>query len=240
MCGRYQLTTPLDELVEVFDVPVPTFDAWPARYNLAPTQEAPAVVAGSDGVRRLGLLRWGLVPGWADDPSVGSRLINARAETVASKPAFRDAFRSRRCVVPMTGFYEWRRNEDGSKTPFLIRPPGGRVSGVAGLWERWDGGDSRIHTFTVITTTASRWMAALHDRMPVLLDRAAATAWLSGEGGVDGLRSLLVPAADDALEAFEVSTAVNSPRNDRVEVASAVPGGERIPQGNGRTVEAPD
>lgn len=231
MCGRYLLDTPVNDLVEHFDVDVPTFDDWPKRYNLAPTQSAPAILRGEAGERRMGLLRWGLIPSWAKDRSIGNRMINARSETAASKPAFRVAFSRRRCLIPMSGFYEWRKGESG-KTPFLIAPPDGRLFGVAGLWERWEDPEGEpVHSFTILTTAASRWMSTLHDRMPAVLDAAAARRWLDPEADRTSLEEILGPAPDDTFAAWELSRAVNAPRNDRPEVAEPIPGGEFIPQG---------
>ncbi len=231
MCGRFQLVAPLDELIESFEVDVPTFDSWPVRWNVAPMQESLAILRGAEGERRLGPLRWGFVPEGADDPGVGSRMINARSETVATKPAFRDAFRRRRCIVPMTGFYEWRGETEGPKTPFLIRQPDGAPFAVAGLWSRWRGPDEApLSTFTLLTTDASPWMAGIHDRMPVVLDAEGVAAWLDPGSDPARLQALLHPAPAGLLQAIEVSRAVNSPANDRPEVAEPVPGGERFPQ----------
>ncbi|MBT8335124.1 MAG: SOS response-associated peptidase [Gemmatimonadetes bacterium] len=251
MCGRYTLATPLDELVEVFDVGHVAFDSWQPRFNVAPTQTLPVVIRGPDGLRRLGPMRWGLVPFWAKDPSIGNRMINARSETVAKKPAFREAFRRRRCVVPMDGFYEWRaRAVEGSKkplkVPFWIHRPDRRPFGVAGLWERWRGGrkgdadadgakdvgdaDAPLVTFTILTTAASPWMTPLHDRMPAILTDAEATAaWLDPEADAGRLADILKPAPGAFLEAWEVSRAVNRPAVDEADCVAAVGDGERFP-----------
>ena len=165
MCGRYTLAAPAGPLVETFEVGPLTFDLVP-RFNIAPGQDAPVVAEDRRG-RRLGLLRWGLVPGWVDDP--GSGFINARAESVSTKPSFREAFRRRRCLVPADGFYEWRRDETG-KQPFWIHPAAGGVIAFAGLWERWSRpGEEPRHTFAIITTRASADVAWVHDRMPVVV-----------------------------------------------------------------------
>ena len=200
------------------------------RYNLAPSQSA-AVVRVEAGERRLALLRWGLIPAWAPDPRIGHRLINARAETVAEKPAFRAAFRRRRCLVPADGFYEWVRRRD-AREPWLVFPRDRRLMAFAGLWERWrvpDGarlagslaenrpGDA-VETFTVLTTEANAAMRPLHDRMPVILPPEAFDAWLAG-GEV-----ALGPAPDDLLAMHAVDPRVNSPRHDDPEcVAPAAP-----------------
>lgn len=233
MCGRYASVTGVDPLVEIFGIDVPTFDSWPVRYNVAPTQQAPVVLRGLEGERRLGTLRWGLIPSWAKEASIGSRMINARSETVGAKPAFREAFRARRCLVPIDFFYEWRKddpeNPKSPKTPFLIRPVSGNPFAVAGLWERWHGGEGGpLHTFTILTTSPSRWMSQLHDRMPVVLAPQDWDAWLSPDAEPESLAGLFRPAPEDYFEAFEVSRAVNSPRNDVPQIAEPLPGGERL------------
>lgn len=238
MCGRYTVAAPLDDLVEVFEVDHTVFENWGPRFNAAPTQDLPVLLRSSDGERRLGPMRWGLVPFWADDPSIGNRLINARSETAASKPAFREAFARRRCVVPMDGFYEWRaRAVEGAskplKIPFWVHRPDRRPFGVAGLWERWrsDGGEEPLVTFTILTTAASPWMRPLHDRMPAVLDDAGVTTWLDGEADPDALQSVLAPAPDDRFEAWEVSRDVNRPVHDDPALVEPVEGAERMPPG---------
>jgi putative SOS response-associated peptidase YedK len=251
MCGRYTLAAPLDDLVEVFDVAHVALDSWRPHFNAAPTQDLPVVLRGPDGLRRLGPMRWGLVPFWADDPSIGNRMINARSETVAKKPAFREAFRRRRCVVPMDGFYEWRaRPVEGSrkplKIPFWIHRPDRRPFGVAGLWERWRGGrgrgddpggrpdgerveeDAPLVTFTILTTSASGWMEPLHDRMPAVLGDAEMALWLDPDTDAEALARVLGPAPDSLFEAWEVSRAVNRPVVDEPDCVEPVPDGERL------------
>ncbi|HSM03250.1 MAG TPA: SOS response-associated peptidase [Longimicrobiales bacterium] len=224
MCGRYSLATPPDELVEVFEVDHAALGDWIPRYNIAPTQSAPVILADGEGRRRLGSMQWGLVPFWADDPSIGNRMINARSESAAGKPAFKEAWARRRCVVPADGFYEWRAAPGGGpKTPFWIHRSDGVPLALAGLWERWrqpDGG--RLHTFTILTRRASPWMAPLHDRMPVLLAPDQVQPWLTFAGA-------LPDPSDPALEAVEVSRLVNAPANDEPGCVEPLAGGERIP-----------
>ena len=232
MCGRYKIEADPEAVAEQFGVPAGT--GVEKRYNLAPTQQAPVVRTAGSGpddptVRReLALLRWGLVPAWAKDPSVGSRMINARAETVADKPAFRHALRRRRCLVPADGFYEWRRDGGRRSLPFLIRLRGGGLFAFAGLWERWQAPDQGppLDTFTVLTTTPNALMATLHDRMPVILDPALYDVWLSpGKGPApDTLARLLAPFPPDRMEAWPVSTRVNSPANEGPDCAAPFEG----------------
>ena len=221
MCGRFTQRYTWREVVAFsrLAMPAPALNLRP-RYNLAPSQRA-AVVRAEDGERRLAMLRWGLIPGWAKDPRIGHRLINARAETVAEIPAFRAAFRRRRALVPVDGFYEWVWRGD-AREPWLVFPRDRGLMAFAGLWERWrvpDGarlsgslaeyrpGDA-VETFTVLTTEANAAMRPLHRRMPVILPSEAFDAWLScGEVA-------LGPAPDDLLAMHAVDPRVNSPRHD--------------------------
>lgn len=215
MCGRFTLLIPGEELAESFGL-----EATPAlapRYNIAPTQEAAVVRVDEPGApRRLAELRWGLVPAWADDPSIGSRLINARAETVAEKPAFRDAFRERRCAVPADGFYEWAETDGGGKQPYVIRLADGGPFAFAGLWERWRGADGEeLESFAILTTRPSEMVAEIHDRMPVLLRDARLDLWLDPEERrPESLGRVFPPPPEDALVAYPVSRAVNDPSHD--------------------------
>ena len=224
MCGRYTLATPLGELVELLEADHVAMEEWPPRYNIAPTQDAPVLIAGDGGERRLGTMRWGLVPFWADDPSIGNRMINARWETASEKPAFRQAWSHRRCIVPADGFYEWRKPDGGSgpKTPYWIHPREGRIVAMAGLWERWREGksDEPLHTFTILTRAASEWMKPLHHRMPVLLAEDHLTPWLAG-AGLELSEGDAVP-----LEAHPVSRSVNSPAHEGPELVAPVEGAE--------------
>lgn len=220
MCGRYTLSVPLSNLVDSFDVEPPDFE-YPPRFNIAPTQDAPVIAQDQEG-RRMGLLRWGLVPSWAKDPAMGSRMINARAETVAEKPAFRNAYRRRRCLVPADGFFEWKANEEQegkkrTKVPHWIHREDGGVFGMAGLWERWipEGGDP-IHTFTILTTGAVPGIRAIHPRMPVILPPHSVHPWLNPDSDPDLLLSLLRPNPE-GIVAHPVSLLVNSPKNDAPE-----------------------
>lgn len=213
MCGRYTLRAKPEVIAEAFDLPeVPGL---PPRYNIAPTQPVPAIRFDPGRHRRApDLFRWGLVPSWADDPAIGNRMINARAETVADKPAFRHPFREKRCLVLADGFYEWRR-EGKHKRPYFIRMRDDRPFAFAGLWESWDGGDGPIESCTHLTTAPNEVVAPIHDRMPLILPKSAYDLWLDPEvKDPSRLRPLLVPYPAEAMEAYPVGTLVNSPAND--------------------------
>lgn len=212
MCGRFALFVPIEQLVEEYALShLPAFDA---HYNLAPTQNVVAIRLSAEGERRASLLRWGLVPHWAKDPSIGNRMINARGETLGEKPAYRDAFKRRRCIVPASGFYEWGPSSAG-KWPRFIHAKDGALLSLAGLWERWRGADGEpLDTCTIVTVPASATVAALHDRMPLCLPRAAYAAWLDRDTPPETCRELVASTAAPALELTPVSKTVNNPRND--------------------------
>ena len=216
MCGRYTLFR-LEQILQQFPfiTSVPQ-DAKP-RYNVAPTQ--PVLAVANSRPDRLDYFHWGLIPSWAKDRAIGNRMINARAETLAEKPAFRTALRRRRCLVPADGFYEWRKEPDGkTKTPVYVRMKSGEPFMFAGLWETWhdpDGGGSEIPSCTLITTTPNAVMQSIHDRMPVILPREHYAAWLDpGERPADELTRLLGRYPPEAMEASPVSRLVNSPANE--------------------------
>ncbi|MEN8161721.1 MAG: SOS response-associated peptidase [Myxococcota bacterium] len=212
MCGRFTLTRSAAEVAEHFGL-----DAAPAfapRYNLAPSQEAPVVRIGRDGERVAELRRWGLVPRWAKDVSVGARMINARVESVAERPAFRDALRRRRCLVPADGFYEWQ-GRAGHRRPHHIALPDGDLFAMAGLYERWLGpGGEAVDSFTVLTEPASGAVAALHGRMPMILDPEAYATWLAREALAPGAIQALARSRAAGLVTRPVDVRVNDVRND--------------------------
>jgi putative SOS response-associated peptidase YedK len=217
MCGRYVLASPGAVIAEHFrlsEVP-----AYPPRYNIAPTMDALVVRETPAGEREAVMLRWGLVPAWAKDPAIGSRMFNARAEGVADKPAFRAPFRRRRCLVPADGFYEWQPVAGGRKQPYFIRLVSGAPLALAGLWERWRGPDGdAIATFTIVTTAANEAMRAFHDRMPVLVAPADHDEWLSSPNP----SALLAPWRGEPFEIRPISTRVNSARNDSPDLLERV------------------
>ena len=212
MCGRYTLATPSDDLIEAFDLPGLTFE-YMARYNIAPGQPAPVVAEDGRG-RRMGLLKWGLVPAWKGEP--GSGLINARAETVATKASFREAFARRRCLVPADGFYEWRREaETGRKTPFWIHPVDQAVLTFAGIWETWTHvAADPLHTFAILTTSANEDVRHVHDRMPVIVPVEDRARWLDRATAEPSLEAILAPAPPRTLECHPVDRRVNRVAED--------------------------
>lgn len=215
MCGRYTLSAPGEVIEELFDVTPPA--ELDPRYNIAPTQESAVVRAREEGDgRRCDLLRWGLVPFWADDPGIGNRLINARSETAAKKPAFRNAFKKHRCLVLADGFYEWRK-EPGGKQPYWIHLPDAKPFAMAGLWESWreNDDDQPLETFTILTTDAHDKIAGIHGRMPVILRREEYDAWLAVDHrDREALEAMLTAQAGEWLEYHPVSRRVNSPGNE--------------------------
>ncbi len=181
-------------------------------YNIAPMQNIGAVRA-AEGGRELVLLRWGLIPSWSKDDKIANKLTNARAETVAEKPSFRSAFKSRRCIIPASGFFEWKR-ESKQKQPFYIHPRGEELFSFAALWETWHDPEGEIvESCAIITTEANELMQPIHDRMPVILNWSGEEQWLDPETSKEDLRSLLVPFASDQMEAYPVSTWVNNAKN---------------------------
>lgn len=214
MCGRYTLSTPTDLLSDLYELETEV-EAEP-RFNIAPTQEAPVVRMSADTrARRLDLLRWGLVPFWAKDPSIGNRMINARSETVAEKPAYRVSLRKRRCLVLADGFYEWQAT-GGPKQPFFFHRQDGDPFAMAGLWDRWEKGEAGpLETFTILTTSPNEVVAPIHKRMPVILQPEDYDRWLDPSlEDLDSLLPLLEPASDTLLEAVAVSTYVNNPAHE--------------------------
>jgi len=182
------------------------------RYNMAPSQRAPVIREQADGLRQAVMMRWGLIPSWAKDAAIAYKTINARAETVATAASYRAAFKTRRCIVPATGFYEWQKT-GGAKQPWLLEAIDEAPLSLAGLWERWEGGEQPVETFTIITTTPNELVAPIHDRMPVILAPADFDAWLKPEPS-PAVAALLRPYPADRMKACRIGTRVNSPKND--------------------------
>lgn len=215
MCGRYALHASPEVVALQFGLA--TVPAFTPRYNIAPAAQVLVVREGG-----AAMVKWGLVPRWARDPSMGARINNARAETVAEKPSFREAFRKRRCLIPASGFYEWKL-EGKLKQPYYIHPAAGGLFAFAGLWERWEGPGGPLETCAVITTEPNAVMAPIHDRMPVLVDPENYARWLSG---TVPMQPLLVPCSPDSIAAHRVSRAVNNARwDDPSLVEPEAPGG---------------
>jgi putative SOS response-associated peptidase YedK len=212
MCGRYELHTHPAALALAFGLEFPPMIR--PRYNIAPTQDIPVIRMGQSGARELAQVRWGLVPRWAKDPSIGARMINARAETVAEKPSFRTAFQRHRCLIPADGFYEWRLATSGAKQPIRVGMKDERPFAFAGLTERWlSPGGEVLDSCTIVTTTANALLATMHDRMPVIVAPSDYARWLDVASDAD-VTDLLAPYPADAMTWYPVSTRVNSVRND--------------------------
>ena len=221
MFSRYSLTSPPEAIGKLFAVRIA--EAFPPRYNIAPT-EPTLIVRNSDrDARELHLVRWGLIPSWVKDPREFSTLINARSETAAEKPSFRGAMRHRRCLVPTDGFYEWT-GKPGAKRPHLVRLKGHQPFAFGGLWEHWLGADgSEIETMAILTTSANTDMAPIHDRMPVIIAPEDFDRWLDVKPGTaDFIQDLLHPIANGRLDIVEVSPKLNNPRNEGPELQTPV------------------
>lgn len=219
MCGRFSLEVSPEEMAEAFpwlEDPGPRT----ARYNVAPSQ--PVAVITDRDPESVQAFRWGLIPRWAKEASIGNRLINARAETVDMKPAFRAAFKKRRCLLPASGFYEWSRTTDGKKQPHYLTSSQGRPLAFAGLWEGWNSpSGEQVYSCTIITTRPNQVVRPIHDRMPAILAAPDYLRWLSGDVSVQELLEL----AGEGLMSYPVSTLVNRPQNDSRECIEPLRGG---------------
>jgi putative SOS response-associated peptidase YedK len=224
MCGRTVQKTPLGEIRVLFETVNPVPNAGP-NYNAAPTDTLPVVRLDRERRRSLDLLRWGLIPWWAKDPKIGARCINAMAETVATKPAFRDAFnRGQRCIVPVDGFYEWQKRP-GGKQPYAITGVDGKPLALAGLWERWKEPDSgqAVQTFTIITGPPNQLVAPIHNRMPVILPPEKWRIWLGEqEADPDELLGFLQPYPAELMRAYPVGVRVGNVRNNDPELLTEI------------------
>jgi len=220
MCGRFTLFAEAKVVAATFELPeLPLFEA---RYNIAPTQTVLAVrVDPLCGTREAARLRWGLIPSWAGDVSIGARMINARAETVAEKPAYRAAFRLRRCLIPASGFYEWRTVKR-KKQPYFIHPRAGGLFAFAGLWETWTKSGEGIESCTILTTTANEVVRPYHERMPVILPHEEWATWLDAKCAPAALTGLLRPLTSDMMSAYPVDSCVNNVRKDSPQCVAPV------------------
>lgn len=234
MCGRFAFFSPHEAVSRLFDVP--DAPAVEPRYNIAPTQFVAALRETGDPARReLAMLYWGLVPSWAKERSIGARMINARAETLAEKPSFRVGFRRRRCLVLADGYYEWQRS-GGRKQPFFIRQASGEPFAMAAIWERWTDRVSgeALESCAIVTTAATASLAHIHDRMPVILPPASHPRWLDTRSqAVEMLEPLLQPCDPRLLECHPVSPRVNNARNQGADLIEAVEQAEPLQPGEG-------
>jgi putative SOS response-associated peptidase YedK len=235
MCGRFVSSSSPERIAEYFGAEFDGTATLGENYNVAPTQDIYAVVPGPDGTPQLQTFHWGLIPLWAKDTKIGNKLINARAETLAEKPAYKGVFKKNRCLIPMDGFYEWKAGDpDGPltkagkprKQPMYVHRLDGEPLAVAGLWSAWRdkevGEGPWLHSATIVTTAANGTMRSIHDRMPVILPQSAWETWLDSENNdLEALGKLLVPASDDLLTMQPASFDVNSVRNNRPELLSA-------------------
>jgi putative SOS response-associated peptidase YedK len=227
MCGRYASTIPPEAMRALFRyLEQPNF---PPRYNIAPTQPI-AIVRMAEGKRQFALLRWGLIPAWVKDPRAFSLLINARGESVNEKPAFRNAMKYRRCLVPADGFYEWKR-EGETRRPYFVRRRDGAPVAFAGLWENWMGPNGEeVETAAIVTTTASRSISHIHDRMPVIVPPEAFDFWLDPKVDAQTAAAAIAPAPEGEIEAYAVSSAVNRTANDSAVLMQPLTESEVMPE----------
>jgi len=217
MCGRFSLTVPIEEIIKLFVLANGDELDYVISYNIAPSQNVFSII--SDGEKnRGGYLQWGLVPSWADNPSIGYKMINAQAETIDEKASFKNLLKRRRCIIVADGFYEWQKNQNGNKKPFRITRKDNRLLAFAGLWDRWEKEGTILHTCTIITTKPNEIMKDIHDRMPVILPEEAQKIWLDRTvQDSTYLKQLLTLYPAENMTAYEVSLLVNSPKNNQVE-----------------------
>jgi putative SOS response-associated peptidase YedK len=223
MCGRYRLSRRKQLIEEQFDT-ADWQDDWSPRYNIGPTQPVPIIRQHpKEPVRELSLMRWGLIPHWAKEPSIAAGMINARSETASTKPAFRDALKSRRCLIPADGFYEWAKTAK-AKQPYCFEVNDGALFAFAGLWDRWkDTGGNWVKTCSILTTTPNAVTAPIHDRMPVIIDPDAYDLWLDpGMQNVAAISELLKPYGTRQMRCYPISSRINHVANDDVECSRPV------------------
>ncbi len=224
MCGRFTLTATFTEIISRFDIEAAIHEEqYTPNYNAAPSQSVLAVI--NDGKKnRLGFLKWGLIPPWAKDKKIGYKMINARAETLTEKPSFRHAYMKRRCVIIADSFYEWKRHEDKTKTPMRIKLKSGELFAMAGIWEHWKSPEGEsVYTCSVITTEPNDLVKDIHDRMPAILKKSDEEKWLNPAiTKTEFLDTLLTPLSSDYMETYEVSSLVNSPKHNSIELIQKI------------------
>ena len=224
MCGRFTLTATIDELMDRFDVE--SFlqeEEYSPSYNVAPSQSVLAVL-NNGKENRMGFLRWGLIPPWAKDKSIGYKMINARSETLAEKPSFKHAYQKKRCIIVADSFYEWKRVDGKIKIPMRIKLKSNHLFAMAGLWEKWKSPEGKdIFSCSVITTSANQLVKDIHDRMPVILNPIDERTWLDPTlTDTQSLNHLLKPLDPNLMDAYEVSSLVNSPKNNSIELIQSI------------------
>lgn len=226
MCGRFALATDKKILAMLYGLDLRADFELRPRYNIAPSQKVLTLrLSPENGEKELTELKWGFVPFWADDPAIGNRMINARAETAAEKPSFRNALKKRRLLVPASGFYEWK-SEDGKKQPFFIYRRDEKPFSFAGLWERWDKGSDPLESFTILTTEPNSLLSDLHNRMPVIIRAEDYSAWLNPDAEPNFLQQMMVPFPSEELTFHPVSRMVNKPSNDHPEIIQDISEGK--------------
>ncbi len=220
MCGRYTIIAKAEEIEKRFNVQVP--ESYKPRYNAAPSQILPVIT--NSNPEGLSFFHWGLIPQWAKDKSISSKLINARAETITEKVSFKSALQKRRCLVLADGFYEWKRSSKKSKIPYRIFLKDSILFAFAGLWEEFEDDDqNHIHTFTIITTQANSIVSKIHDRMPVILDPQSEKKWLNQSNTMEDYINLLKPFDDHKMDSHSVTSLVNSVENDNPKLILSAP-----------------
>ena len=224
MCGRLVIDLPPEIITEIYGIIRKIDRELNPRYNVSPSQIIPIVREDVEGCRELAFARWGLIPSWSKDISIGNSLINARSETVAEKPSFRSAFKHRRCIIPTGGFYEWQPQEGKRKQPWLFRMADGSPLSIAGLWEHWQGSDGQvIESCSILTTSANELMAPIHERMPVILRSEDQATWLNHNiSDKTLLQNLCQPCPPNLLNTHPVSLMVNSPKNDSADCIAPI------------------
>jgi putative SOS response-associated peptidase YedK len=224
MCGRFTLTATIEEIMDRFEVQ--SFleqEYYSPSYNIAPSQSVLAVI--NDGKsNRMGFLKWGLIPTWTKDMSIGNKMINARAETLSEKPSFRNAFKKKRCLIIADSFYEWQRHDDNSKTPMRIQLKAKKLFAMAGIWENWKSPEGKaLYSCSVITTGPNELMKDIHDRMPAILKPDDEKIWLDPSiSDLDYLYQFLKPLDENLMDAYEVSSLVNSPKNNSIDLIKKI------------------
>jgi len=222
MCGRFTLFDNKDIIENEFEVEIEQPDLFSSSYNIAPTQNS-LVIYTSEDKRICTTMRWGLVPFWSKDIKIGYKMINARAETVDEKTSFKRPLKDKRCLVLTNGFYEWKKTDNKTKMPYFIRLKNKKPFAFAGLWENWNKEGNDLNTFTIITTSANELMEYIHDRMPVILNKEGRYKWLDPDlKDTSELKESLVPYPPEEMEAYEISTFVNSPKNNSPECIETV------------------